>query len=794
MSKYNASSIKVYEGLDAVRKRPGMYIGNTDDGSGLHRLVFEIVDNSVDEALTGYCNLIKIALKSNGFVSIIDNGRGIPVDIYKNENKSAAEVIMTVLHSGAKFDEASYKVSGGLHGVGISVVNALSKKLRLRIFRSGFMYEQIYFEGKPLFALKIISHTDKKGTEVAFLPDNEIFFINNFNYNTLLFRLKELSLLNSNLTFFLIDYRKKNLKYNMLSNDGGLKKFLNILNQDKSVVHTDVLCFFGKFNDISFKIVFQWVHSFREYILCYTNNIYQKSGGTHFIGFKTALVKALKFYLENSALNQNNILIHSDDIKNGLVAIISLYMKNPKFSSQIKDKLISLEAKKVIDTILYIKFKKFLYENPVITKSIFNRIFLSAKTREAIKKAKDLTLNKQSIENFSLFSKLADCQESDPFLTELFLVEGDSAGGSAKQARDRRTQAILPLKGKILNVEKADLEKITSNSEIISLINALNCGIGKNNYNESRLRYNKIILMTDADIDGAHIRTLLMTFFYRYMPKLIENNHIFISKSPLYKFSKGNKVFYVKDKNDLDEFLFASIFNELIIVNDINKHLLKEVLSNYRKYVNFIDIYSYKYPVFFIDKFVYLSDIIVKSKFKLDIEILLKFNDVLKKFSTNDIKYYFSTLFDEKKNLKFFVEYLGFSKEYTINYDFFLSDEFNDIKKHYFDLIRIFENKFIIFNNNFYYFDHFSNLIRDVVKKILSNYVIQRYKGLGEMNPLQLWETTMNPKTRNLQLVSIKDFNYANSVFSDLMGDNIENRKKLIYKNAHIFSDSDLDF
>ncbi|HIH2762131.1 MAG TPA: ATP-binding protein [Candidatus Azoamicus sp.] len=414
MKKYNASTIKVYEGLSAVRKRPGMYIGNTDDGSALHRLIFEAVDNSVDEALSGFCSIIKVILRSNGFVSVIDNGRGIPIDFYSNENKSAAEVIMTVLHSGAKFDEDAYKISGGLHGVGISVVNALSKKLRLRIFRYGFVYEQIYFEGKPLFSLKITSHSDKRGTDISFIPDSKIFLINNFNYNTLLFRLKELSLLNSNLNFLLIDYRNSNTKYNLLSSDGGLKKFLYILNQNKQLVHDDIISFFGKYKDISFKVVFQWVHTFREYVLCYTNNIYQKNGGTHLTGFKNALIKSLKFYLENIFLNQNNLFIHSDDIKDGLVAIVSLYMKNPKFSSQIKDKLISLEAKRVLENLIYLKFKKFLYENPNISKLILNKIFLSAKTREAVRRAKELTLNKQSFDNISLFSKLSDCQENNP--------------------------------------------------------------------------------------------------------------------------------------------------------------------------------------------------------------------------------------------------------------------------------------------------------------------------------------------------------------------------------------------
>lgn len=791
MKKYNASTIKVYEGLSAVRKRPGMYIGNTDDGSGLHRLVFEVVDNSVDEALSGFCSTIKVILRSNGFISINDNGRGIPVDFYSSENKSAAEVIMTILHSGAKFDENTYKISGGLHGVGISVVNALSKKLRLRIFRSGFLYEQVYFEGKPLFPLKITSHSDKRGTDIAFIPDNKIFLITNFNYNTLLFRLKELSLLNSNLNFLLLDYRKKNIKYNLLFSDGGLKKFLYILNRNKSLVHDDIISFFGKFKDVSFKVVFQWVHTFREYVLCYTNNIYQKNGGTHLVGFKNSLIKSLKFYLENIFINQNNLFIHSEDIKDGLVAIVSVYMKNPKFSSQIKDRLISLEVKKVLESIIYIKFKKFLYENPGVAKLILNKIFLSAKTREAIKKAKELTLNKQGFENISLFSKLSDCQENNPFLSELYLVEGDSAGGSAKQARDRKTQAILPLKGKILNVEKADFEKITSNSEIIALINALNCGIGKNNYDEKKLRYHKIILMTDADVDGAHIRTLLMTFFYRYMPKLIENEHVFISRSPLYKFSKSNKSFYVKDKNHLDDFLFESILFELLSLNNVDSKLLRTVLDHYRLYLNIVDNYAYKFPIFFIDKLMHLSNELFDLDHNQDSNILSRFNNILSRFNDDKLMYHFSSFSDDKKSFKLFIKSFGFSKEYNFYYDFFLSDEFKFIKNFYSNLKQLYLAKDLFFGKKSYNLDNFSNLIKDVTKKIISSYSIQRYKGLGEMNPSQLWDTTMNPKTRHLQLIAVKDFNYANSIFTNLMGDNISNRKKMIYKHARSFSDFD---
>ena len=793
MKKYDASSIKIFKGLEAVRKRPGMYIGNVDERSGLHRMVFEVVDNSIDEGLAGYCDLVKIVLRSDGFVMICDNGRGMPIDLYKDEGKSAAEIIMTVLHAGAKFDEKVYRLSGGLHGVGVSVVNALSEKLYLRIFRSGFVYEQVYSYGKPTCDLKIVGHTDQRGTVVEFRPDPCIFRVCQFDYNDLLYRFRELSFLNSNIRIVLIDERSSSVSTELLSNNGGIKAFIEYINRSKSVVHADVLYFVGKKDGITVNVAIQWVVSSREKILCYTNNIYQRDGGSHLVGFKNILTKVLKSYIEEYILkSKDKIVIQGDDIRESVVAVLSVYMSNPKFSSQIKDKLISLEARQAVESILSSQLTDFLYENPVISKLISTRVIFSARVREAAKKARDLSKKKLMFDNISLCAKLSDCQEQKPSLSELFLVEGDSAGGSAKLARDRRTQAILPLRGKILNAERANFDKILSSSEIISIVNALRCGVGSNEYNEDKLRYHKIIFMTDADVDGAHIRTLLMTFFYRQMPELIKNGHVFVSKPPLYRFKKGKNDFYIKNKVSFNNFLFDSIFEELSKINIFEHNLLKFTLNLYKEILIILDELSHKYPrvlfeaMLYFNEYIFLNDLgtwrsnlsvfqLFLNKFiKSGQKIFLKYDSVFNSLNICFIKY--GVLTESKLDLNFFS---------SNNYSMFR--EFNK----YLNLSFIQKDTFV-FNNESYNFYNFNKLINVMTKKVMSGYVVQRYKGLGEMNPDQLWETAMNPKTRYLYKVNIKDIILANGIFSSLMGECIDDRRKFIEDYAHSFSDIDI--
>ncbi len=787
MKEYNASNIRIFKNLDAVRKRPGMYIGDTEDFSGLHRMVFEVIDNSIDESLAGYCDFIKIILHDSNYVTIFDNGRGLPIDYYKDTKKTAAEIIMTVLHAGAKFDKKSYQLSGGLHGVGVSVVNALSKNLSLKIFRSGFIYEQKYSYGKPINDLKIIGHTDKRGTEIRFSPDFSIFKKSHFSYGRLLFKCRELSFLNSNVKIKLVDKRSGLFKSDILFNKGGLKAFVKFLNKKKSLIHNDIIFFSSKKDNISINVAIQWVDSLKENILCYTNNIYQKDGGSHLNGFKNAVIKVFKNYIDKQIIkSKDNIYVQGDDVKDGLVAVLSLYMNNPKFSSQIKDKLVSIEAKQVVDYIISVKLKNFLYENPSISKFISNKIVSAARAREAAKKAKELSKKKNVFNYFNLCTKLSDCQERNSALAELFLVEGDSAGGSAKQARDRRTQAILPLKGKILNIERAGFDKILSSSEIVSIISALGCGV-YSDYDPSKLRYHKIIFMTDADVDGSHIRTLLMTFFYRRMPILIRNKHIFISKPPLYRVKYGKDIFYIKDKIDFNDFIFNTVSIKLKKIFDFSS--LDHALKLYRKVITIIDSMSFKFPKIFFKKLLFFDKIFT-------------FKEKMSKNSISEFKFFFNKVigFDKSCFLKdiylssyslnvIFTRY-GVPREYKLDLSFFSSDDYKIFCKCYIELILLFKKKEkILFDNNFYDFYNFDKLVNTIISKTISKYSIQHYKGLGEMNPGQLWDTTMDPKNRNLQLVKIKDAVSADSIFFSLMGDDIEKRKKFIEKHAYFFSD-----
>lgn len=797
-NSYDSSSIKVLKGLDAVRKRPGMYIGDTDDGTGLHHMVFEVIDNSIDESLSGFCNNIFVKIYKDNSISILDNGRGIPVDIHKDEKISAAELIMTVLHAGGKFDNNSYKISGGLHGVGISVVNALSEKLILKIYRNNKIFYQKYNFGIPLSELSIIGNTNYNGTYIRFWPDKNIFKnCIKFKYSILFKRLNELSYLNNGLKISLID--KRSNKSFTFNNKGGLKLFLNYLIDNKITINNKKFYFNYKKGDISLEIVSSWLDNSNCSILCFTNNIPQIDGGTHLIGFKSALTRTINYYINNEFLKRKNKLyVIGRDVQEGLYAIISIKFFDPKFSSQTKDKLISSEIKNFVESLVIKHLYDFLLENPIDAKLIINKIINSYKIRESIKKFREISKKKSSLDLLNVSNKLADCQEKNPLYSEIFLVEGDSAGGSAKQGRNRINQAVLPLKGKILNVEKTSLDKILSSNEINILISVLGCGINNNDFNINKLRYNKIIIMTDADVDGAHIRTLLLTFFYRYMKELIINGNLYIAKPPLYRIQNKKDVFYVNKEKDLLKYKIIFSFNNINIYKNKNcilinyKNLIKLIL-NYLKIFKHFNDYKYKFKNFLLNKLMFFKFIDIKNINKCSIWL----NDFLLFINKNNLNIKVSCNILIKNNVFYnfnFKIFDNFTKENIIlENNFFINNYIKIInlgKKFYF--LKKNKKAYIIFKNKKYYFNDILDLINYVLKIKNNKVYVQRYKGLGEMNPEQLWNTTMNPKNRFLLKINLYNLESSNNLFKILMGDNVKLRKSFIKKYSNKFNNKNI--
>jgi DNA gyrase subunit B len=791
-TSYNADRIKVLKGLEAVRKRPGMYVGDTDDGSGLHHLVFEVVDNSIDEALAGYCDKIDVTIHSDNSITVVDNGRGIPVDEHASEKRSAAEVIMTILHAGGKFDDNTYKVSGGLHGVGVSVVNALSDKLLLQIYRDGKVHRQEYEKGAPKAPLAVVGTTDRTGTTITFKPDKEIFTATEYSYDILANRLRELAFLNKGITITIADERSD--KNQTFRYEGGILSFVKHLNTNKEVLHAEPVYVTGEEDKIQVEMALQWNDGYNETVFAFTNNIPNKDGGTHISGFRAALTRSVTTYAEkNDLLKGGKIALTGDDMREGLVAVLSVKMHDPKFSSQTKEKLVSSEVKGVVEGILNKHLEIFLDENPAAAKSVVGKVVDAARAREAARKARDMTRRKGVLDRSNLPGKLADCQEKDPSLCELYIVEGDSAGGSAKQGRSRANQAVLPLRGKILNVEKARFDRMLASEAIVTLVSALGTGI-KDEFDISKLRYHKIVIMTDADVDGSHIRTLLLTFFYRHMGELLTRGHLYIAQPPLFKVTRGKRDQYLKGQDQLDDYLLTlgtekvSLLPSNESMDRIEGAALKALCSKVLHYQSFLEKIDKRRDARLVDAMLRETHIGLAS-LKGDLGAdKQRIEGFLSRFHPDALPMAIAVEQDrehETNRWRITTRHVGTERVSVFDTAFFESPDFLELRALADEFEQLGAPPYMLsYEEEAVDVPRLEDAVRRILEDAKNGLTIQRYKGLGEMNPEQLWETTLNPENRTLLKVRVDDAVAADQIFTVLMGDAVEPRRDFIEKFA----------